>query len=365
MAFLANFTAIDFETANRRRDSACQLAAVVVRHGKIVREKMWMIRPDPFFFSPGNIRIHGIHPGDVENESSFGDVWSEISKFFDGDCLIAHNAPFDIGVLIGCLERHHCDIPELNFSCTRLIARQTWPDRKRFGLKPLSDWLGVQFKHHDALEDSRACAKVLLAAGIAKEANSIEDLEERLQIVRGKAGTWGVKHASRKGGKKRGGAKTGRKTERGAPKRTLRRGSGRSLTLPVNPFDEQEMAREHPGNFRIDLAAATNTTASGGSAAVESDSDIDWQRLTIRAEFIQPLRGKQIVFCGQLRRLSIEQAIQITTRSGGTHQLIANESTNCVVIGSANADTKEMDSLISNDQIEVWTEMEFLRALGC
>ena len=54
MAFLANFTAIDFETANRRRDSACQLAAVRVRDGQLDQERMWMIRPDPFFFSNGD-----------------------------------------------------------------------------------------------------------------------------------------------------------------------------------------------------------------------------------------------------------------------------------------------------------------------
>jgi DNA polymerase III epsilon subunit-like protein len=31
-----DFTAIDFETANQRRDSACQLAAVVGRGGQLV-----------------------------------------------------------------------------------------------------------------------------------------------------------------------------------------------------------------------------------------------------------------------------------------------------------------------------------------
>ena len=36
MGFAPNFTAIDFETASRRNDSACQLGAVVVRDGEIV-----------------------------------------------------------------------------------------------------------------------------------------------------------------------------------------------------------------------------------------------------------------------------------------------------------------------------------------
>ncbi|MCA9139381.1 MAG: hypothetical protein KDB00_21550, partial [Planctomycetales bacterium] len=344
MAFLANFTAIDFETANRRRDSACQLAAVVIRDGQIVDEKMWMIRPDPFFFSPGNIRIHGIRPADVENEKSFGELWPEMVDFFGDDCLIAHNAPFDIGVLIGCLERHHCQIPDLNFSCTRLIARQTWPDRQRFGLKPLANWLGVDFRHHDALEDSRACARILLAAGIAKQAESIVDLEERLRIVRGKAGKWGVSHASKKGRTRN--RTSPKKTESGIPKRTLRRGDSRPLSLPMNPFDADGMTHESAANYN----PITCTKAD------EVNSRIDWQRLSIRAEFIQPLRGKQIVICGRLTMMTHEQAIDITHRSGGTHQDQVDELTNCVVLGSSNVDQQTVDSLTGRSDMQVLTE---------
>ncbi len=39
------FVAIDFETANHRADSACQLAAVVIQNSDIVAEHSWLIRP--------------------------------------------------------------------------------------------------------------------------------------------------------------------------------------------------------------------------------------------------------------------------------------------------------------------------------
>jgi DNA polymerase-3 subunit epsilon len=358
MSFLANFTAIDFETANRRRDSACQLAAVVVRDGELVDERMWMIRPDPFFFSPGNVRIHGIHPRDVEHERSFGELWDEIARFLDGDCLIAHNAPFDIGVLMGSLERHSLEIPDLHFSCTRLIARETWPDRRRFGLKPLANWLGVQFKHHDALEDSRACAKVLLAAGIAREAESIQDLEEKLRIVRGKAGSWGVSHASRRSAVKRKSAAK-RKTPRGLPKRTLRRGTSPSLSLPLNPFDDAVATRESKPPYHRPAESPSNSVA-----VFSDDPMIDWQRLAIRAEFIQPLRGKRIVICGRLRTMTTRQAIEMTMRGGGTHQELADENTNCVVIGASDVDRETVDSLTGRSEIQMLNESEFLRLIG-
>ena len=169
MDFAADFTAIDFETASRRSDSACQLGAVRVRGGKIVDSAMWLIRPEPLYFSPMNIQIHGIRPEHVENQPVFGDLWDEIAECFGDDCLVAHNASFDMGVMLACLRKSRGSIPEMHYTCTRAIARSTWPQRQRYGLKPLSQWLGTQFRHHDALEDSIACGKILIAAGIAKK----------------------------------------------------------------------------------------------------------------------------------------------------------------------------------------------------
>ena len=197
MPFAANFTAIDFETASRRSDSACQLAAVRVRDGQIVDQAMWMIRPEPFFFSNFNIEIHGITPQDVENEPTFGDIWDDVRERFGDDCLVAHNAGFDIGVLLACLQRHRIDVPDIHYTCTRAIARNAWPKRRRYGLKPLSDWLGHRFQHHDALEDSIACAKVLQAAGIYCKSGTLQELENKLRLSRGTAGPWGMKGPAR------------------------------------------------------------------------------------------------------------------------------------------------------------------------
>ena len=176
------------KTASHQPDSACQLGAVVVRNGQVVNQFMWMIRPEPLYFSQGNIRIHGITPAQVREEPTFGEIWSEISDKIGNDCLVAHNASFDIKVLLACLRTHQKSIPEFHFTCTRAIARRTWPHHQRYGLKPLSNWLGIRFQHHDALEDSIACAKILIAAGIDREATSLEHLEQSLKLNRGKAG---------------------------------------------------------------------------------------------------------------------------------------------------------------------------------
>lgn len=193
---MMDFTAIDFETANRAPHSACQLAAVRVRGGRVVQTRCWLIRPKPFHFAPLNVQIHGIRPEAVEAEPEFCGCWPEIAAQLEGECLVAHNAQFDIGVLRACLVHHRLAIPELQFSCTKVISRAAWPKRYGYGLKALADWLGIRFQHHDALEDSLACAQVLLAAAQDVGAGTIEELEGTLSLSRGRAGPWGYQGAN-------------------------------------------------------------------------------------------------------------------------------------------------------------------------
>ena len=320
MDFLADFTAIDFETASRRRDSACQLAAVRVRGGRIVNEAMWMIKPRPMQFSTGNIHIHGITPDRVRDEPEFGSLWGEIDETFGDDCLVAHNASFDIGVLIACLQAHRKPIPQIHFSCTRAVARRTWPHRRGYGLKPLSDWLGVRFKHHDALEDSIACAKVMLAAGIDQEATSLEDLEKRLKLSRGSAGDWGYR-----------GPTTSRRKRKA-----------------VAPSAGPQPAPVPAGAPPLDL-----------------------QRLLIRAEFIRPLSGKRVVFTGSLSVMDLDQAEALAHRLGGTCQNEVGEQTDYVVIGKASSPKSNQPMSVKEEvartlkksgrPIEILDEQAFLK----
>ena len=339
MDFEADFTAIDFETANRRSDSACQLAAVKVRAGKIVDQAMWMIRPDPFFFSRMNIGIHGITPNQVEQESEFGDLWDDISRQFGDDCLIAHNAAFDIGVLLACLDRHRKPVPDLQYSCTRAIARRTWSGRRSYGLKPLSDWLGVRFQHHDALEDSIACAKVLLAAGIQNRATSLPDLERKLRLSRGTAGSWGKK------------GPLVQRSKRRASSSNPRSSSPRSSN-PRSSSPRRE-TREQSASYRV------------------SESTVDLQRLLIRADFVRPLVGQRIVFTGHLRTISREDAKLLASRGGGECVESVSPQTSFLVVGAAESPVSGHHLTIEQEAVEqlrregheirIVNESEFLR----
>lgn len=46
------FTAIDFETANASRDSACAIGLVTVKDGRIIDEYYKLIKPKYIYFNP-------------------------------------------------------------------------------------------------------------------------------------------------------------------------------------------------------------------------------------------------------------------------------------------------------------------------
>jgi DNA polymerase III subunit epsilon len=157
-----NFVAIDFETADHGRDSACAVALVRVEAGSIVKTAHRLVRPPRrrFVFT----YLHGIAWEDVREEPEFGDVWPALAPMLDGaEFLAAHNAPFDRGVLHACCEAARLGPPRVPFRCTVEIARRKW------GIYPtkldhVCRRLDIPLRHHDAASDAEACARIVLAA---------------------------------------------------------------------------------------------------------------------------------------------------------------------------------------------------------
>jgi DNA polymerase-3 subunit epsilon len=159
---MSNFVAIDFETASYSRTSACAVGLVHVRGGEIVTEKTLLIRPPQRQFN--FTHIHGLTWADVENAPTFAELWNTLGGFIaQGDFLVAHNAPFDRGVLQGCCKSNGLRVPSQPFVCTVQLARKQWgifPTK----LPDVCGHLDIPLNHHDAGSDSLACAKIVMAA---------------------------------------------------------------------------------------------------------------------------------------------------------------------------------------------------------
>ena len=162
-----DFIAIDFETANEKRNSPCSIGLVVIKEGKIVEKIHYLIKPKEMRFMPINIGIHGIRPAMVEDEPEFDVIWNEIKHHFNDSLIVAHNAAFDISVLRNTLELYNIDIPNLNYICTMKLSRNFYKQLDNAKLNTVNKFLGYEFNHHDALADAIACGNILL--NISKE----------------------------------------------------------------------------------------------------------------------------------------------------------------------------------------------------
>jgi len=160
------FVAIDFETANGYRNSACSVGLVRCVDGELTGEFQTLIRPPVLRFWPSFIEIHGITPDDVRSYGQFNVYWDQIRDFIGDSMLVAHNAPFDRGVLEACL--NHFDIAPIPnpWRCSCQTARSYFPNVLRrplpnYKLNTVADYFNIHFQHHDALEDARTCALIM------------------------------------------------------------------------------------------------------------------------------------------------------------------------------------------------------------
>jgi len=156
------FAAIDFETADYGRDSACAVAVVRVEGLAIVDRIYFFIRPPrrQFVFS----YLHGISWNDVVDAPTFRQLWPSLQKKLAGvEFLAAHNASFDRSVLRTCCERARLSATSHTFQCTVRLARAVWniyPTK----LPDVCRHLCIPLRHHDAGSDAEACARIVISA---------------------------------------------------------------------------------------------------------------------------------------------------------------------------------------------------------
>jgi DNA polymerase III subunit epsilon len=173
-----DFTAIDFETANGSPASPCAVGLVRVRDGKIVDGFESLFKPPAThnWFSQGNIAVHGITPSKIEKAPEYIEVLSQMLDFVGNDVLIAHNAPFDMGVLRASAEAISVPLPTISYSCSLQIARKTY-NLDSYRLNQVSYAIGhEEFDHHNALADSDACSRIVIHAADRHGVDSLADL---------------------------------------------------------------------------------------------------------------------------------------------------------------------------------------------
>lgn len=173
-----NFIAIDFETATGRRASICEAGICVVRDGRIVETRSWLIKPENNYYHPINISIHGIQPQDTEHAPEFPTVWNEIMEYIkETPTLVAHNAGFDMSCIRSSLSYYGMSTPPVEYFCTLSIARRIYNFQCN-KLNALCDNFGIGYdSHHRAGNDAQMCAELFLRECIDSGITSTDEMK--------------------------------------------------------------------------------------------------------------------------------------------------------------------------------------------
>lgn len=159
------FIALDVETACGQAASICQIGLACVDHSNQVRSYVTYVDPETRF-DAFNIQLHGIGPETVAGAPTFPQIWGHLLPFLTPYHLVQHSK-FDSKAIAASCRQYRLPSPDLSWSDSVRIARAAWPEFKGnggHGLGHLKTALDLEFTHHDAGEDARASAEVVLLA---------------------------------------------------------------------------------------------------------------------------------------------------------------------------------------------------------
>lgn len=174
-----DFVAIDFETANFARASACSVGLARVKDGMIEESAEWYIDPPGGAYFT-NTFIHGISAEDVLGAPQWAESLERMAVFA-GDLPLVAYSDFDRGVynaansVSGTVDRG------FEWKNAHSLARRslTAPEHQleNYKLPTVSKYLAIPaFNHHNAAADAVACARVVLRLAEIADCNELDRL---------------------------------------------------------------------------------------------------------------------------------------------------------------------------------------------
>lgn len=159
------FIAIDVETANSDPSSICQIGLAFVDPDNGIEIVCALVDPKQPFDS-FNTSLHGIGPADVRGKPTFKEAYSHIAPILAQQPVIQHSN-FDRQAISAACAHWQISGEALSWVDSVAVARKAWPEfvgNGGHGLAHLKEALQLEFVHHNAGEDAKAAAQVVLLA---------------------------------------------------------------------------------------------------------------------------------------------------------------------------------------------------------
>lgn len=307
-----DFVAIDLETANSFRGSACEIALVRVRAGQIVDTFQTLLHQKDF--DRFNSSLNGITAQTVSGSPEFTEIWPDVLDFIGADPIVAHSAAFDTGVIRDAIGLKNIGKP-LTYFCTVVLSRQVI-NLPSYRLPWVADALGIDFTEtHRSLADAMAVANIVMALQGKTGAKSLPDLAKLVNVSPGSLSATSWRGSTHKGSE------------------------GRRLT---------ESQRKE-------------ILESISESELYEDPDF---------------AGLEIVFTGVLSSMTREEAQLKVMKAGGVPKNSVSKKTNMLVFGQQDARAllpgaehsgkmrKSLDLILSGANLELVDEKTFLEMLN-
>lgn len=161
---IERFFAIDVETANPNMGSICQIGLVRFESGEEVESHSILVDPKTWF-DEINVGIHGISEQHVQGAKTFAEIYHWLDETTRDEVVVCHTH-FDRVALAQACGRYSKPTLGCRWLDSARVTRRTWSEfsAKGYGLANVASFLGIQFKHHDALEDARTAGNIILKA---------------------------------------------------------------------------------------------------------------------------------------------------------------------------------------------------------
>lgn len=175
-------TVFDIEVFNQDPTSICAIGIVELIDGEVASTYYSLIKPKNLSYDVYRYKVHKIKASALIKERTFVEVWKDIHHYFEDRVVVSHDIQGDMMYLREVLKYNHIPYPHLFMSCTNVLSHLVYPNLQKYNLTELTKMIHFEFLPHHALDDAKACARILLEMLKVTHQESLTDLHHYFHL---------------------------------------------------------------------------------------------------------------------------------------------------------------------------------------